>query len=66
MKTLETLLKMKIETKDFTGAKVEISPDFRIAVQSINENGVHIIVHPLNHNGDTLDLLVKGNTLSPI
>lgn len=66
MKTLQELLQIKVKSENFNGEEVEVSPDFRIAVQGIYEYGIHIIVHPMNHNGDTLDLLVKGNTLSPV
>jgi len=66
MKTLEELLKMKVKTENFKGEEVEITPDFRIAVQSTHVDGTHIIVHPLNHNGDTLDFVVKDNTLYPV
>ena len=67
MKTLQELLEMKVTTTNLDGAtSPEFSPDFRVAVQAIHEDGVHIIVHPMNHNGDTLDFLVRGNILSGV
>ena len=42
----------------------EITPDFRVAIQAKRTDGVHIIVHPMNTSGTTLDLLVKGNVIS--
>ena len=65
MKTLQQLLEMKVKSEDMNGEEIEITPDFRMAVQGIHEEGIHVIVHPMGHNGDTLDLLVKGNCLSP-
>lgn len=65
MKTLEELLKMKVEVKMQNGEVVSASPEFMVAVQGIFEVGTHIIIHPMNHDGDTLDLLVKDNTISP-
>lgn len=41
---------------------VEFTPEFRIAVQSVDDRGwVHIIVHALGHNSDTLDLMIGGS-----
>ena len=59
MKTLEELLRMRIRTRN----GIEFTPDFRLAVQSEKEGGTHVIVHPLGHDGDTLDFIVKGNEL---
>ena len=67
MKTLQELLEMKVTIKNNEGdVSPEFSPDFRVAVQAIHEDGVHIIIHPMNHNGDTIDFLVRGNTLSGV
>lgn len=64
---LQELLKMKVKSQDHQGNEVEISPEFRVAVQSVYSDGsVHIIIHPNGHNGETLDFLVKGNTLHPV
>lgn len=62
---LEELLRMKVESEGIHG-KVEISPDFRVAVQKISDSGVHIIIHPAGHNGETLDYMVNGDELSQI
>lgn len=67
MKTLQELLEMKVTTKNSEGdTSPEFSPDFRVAVQAIHEDGVHIIIHPMYHNGDTLDFIVRGNLLSSV
>lgn len=66
MKTLQNLLSMKVTSEDASGNTVEVTPNFRVAVQSTSKEGTHIIVHPIDHNGDTLDLLVNGNTLTPL
>lgn len=63
---LEDLLNMKVESEDKDGKKVEVSPEFRVAVQNIGPNGTHIIIHPNGHNGDTLDFLVNANNLIPL
>lgn len=63
---LEDLLRMKVSSEDKCNNKIEVSPEFRVAVQNINGDGVHIIIHPLGHNGETLDFLVNGNSLSKI
>ena len=60
--TLEDLLRMKVHGKDPSD---DYTPDFRVAIQSINEAGIHIIIHPDGYNGDTLDFLVKQNRLIP-
>jgi hypothetical protein len=65
---LEELLRTKVKSEGINGV-VEISPDFRVAVQAINdieESGVRIIIHPYSHNGETLDFIAKGNTLEQI
>lgn len=65
MKTLQELLEIKVQSEGLNGP-VEITPDFRVAVQGVTESGgIHIIIHPSGHNGDTLDFTVKGNTLIP-
>ena len=60
--TLEQLLRMKVETE----SGVEYSPDFRVAVQSENHESVRIIVHANGHSSETLDFIVKGNSIIPI
>lgn len=39
------------------------SPDFRIAVQEVAEDGVRIVVHAMGHNSDTIDAWVIGDQL---
>lgn len=62
---LEELLRTKVESDGING-KVQISPSFRVAVQSESDAGVHIIIHPDGYNGETLDYMVKGDDLSQI
>ncbi len=62
MKTLEQLLKTPAQMRN----GVRFIPDFRVAVQEETRDGVHIIIHPSGHNGDTLDFRVKGNNLHPL
>ena len=64
--TLESLLRMMVHAKDKDGNDIEISPEFRVAVQHINDEGVHVIIHPFGYSGDTLDFLVIGNDLKAI
>lgn len=60
---LQQLLSMKVPAKDKDDNDIEISPEFRVAVQSIMPNGVHIIIHADGHNSDTLDFIVMENDL---
>lgn len=64
--TLEDLLRMKVPGEDKDENPIEITPDFRVAVQSAGEKAVHIIIHPNGHTGDTLDFYVSGNVLIPV
>lgn len=68
MKTLEDLLRVKVQSEDKDGNPIEVSPDFSVAVQRADPSGdgVHIVIHPHGHNGDTLDLLVNGDHISHI
>ncbi len=61
--TLEDLLRMKVPAKDKDQNDIQMSPDFRVAVQRENDQGVHFIIHPIDHNGETIDFVVKGNHL---
>lgn len=62
MKTLQELLEMKV---DDLGAV--FTPDFRVAVQGEGPGGgIHIIIHPMGYDGDTLDFVVVGNELTPM
>ena len=63
MKTFEELLRMTVDAKDKDDNPVEISPEFRVAVQGEKFGGIHIIVHLSGHSGDTLDFVVKGDRL---
>ena len=62
--TLEDLLRMKVKGfNGVSGKEVEYSPDFRVAVQHINNEAVEIIIHAQDHNSETLDFAVRGNEL---
>ncbi len=66
MVTLEKLLNMTIDGYDKDNNPNHITPDFRLIVQSGNHDGVKILIHPIGFNGETLDFVVKDNTLIPI
>lgn len=70
---LEELLKKQVTLKSIAnGEPVQITPDFRVAVQpnttesQAAKEGVRIIIHPHGYDGETLDFLVIGNELHPI
>lgn len=66
MTTLEELLVTTVKSHGKDGP-VDIRPDFRVSVQRIlSGGGVHFIVHPDGHDGDTLDYVVRGNNLQRI
>lgn len=59
--TLEDLLRKPVEESG-----IGFIPDFRVAVQTTEfHNGVHITIHPNGYNGETLDFIVRGNSLEP-
>lgn len=62
---LENLLRMTVPVPAGCVAPegTPYSPDFRIAVQEVAEDGVRIIVHALGHDSDTLDAWVIGGQL---
>lgn len=66
--TLEQLLRMTVPVGPGCVAPegTPMSPDFRIAVQEITADGVRVIVHPMGHNGETLDLNVVGDTVQKL
>lgn len=64
--TLQKLLETLVEGADKDGNPVQYSPDFRVAVQQVKDGGLHFIIHPQDHNGETLDFIVRGNELEPI
>lgn len=53
--TLEELIR---EVKDHI--------EYRMAIQNIKEDKVHVIVHPMGVDGSTIDLVVKGNKITPL
>lgn len=64
--TLQQLLETTVSSEDKDGNKVEVSPEFRVAVQQVKDGGLHFIIHPYGHNGETLDFVVHGNELTPL
>lgn len=42
------------------------SPDFLLSIMEIRDNGIHFIIHPHGHDGDTLDFVVSGNNINPV
>lgn len=63
--SLEELLRMRVKSPT-PGAGVEITPDFRMAVQEVTEAGVRVIVHPFGYAGGTLDFIVSGDTITRV
>ncbi len=67
--TLQQLLGTLVTTQDKEGKDVQISPEFRVAVQQVVRDeggGIHFIIHANGYNSETLDFLVVGNELTPI
>ena len=64
--TLQQLLETTVTSENKEGSKVEVSPDFRVAVQQVKGGGIHFIIHPDGHAGETLDFVVTGNELKPL
>ena len=66
MITLQQLLETTVTGQNKDGAVVKFSPDFRVAVQQVKDGGIHFLIHPDGHNGETLDFIVTGNELKPL
>lgn len=64
--TLQELLSMKIMSFDINNKPISVSPEFRVSVQRITSEGVHVIIHPMNVNGTTLDLFIRDNEVKII
>ena len=43
-----------------------MSPEFRVSVQEVGEDGVHFIIHAVGHDSETLDLVAQGNQITPL
>lgn len=63
--TLEELLRMQVSVAH-SSSYINISPEFRIAVQRITEDGVRIIIHANGHDSDTCDFIVKNDELTAL
>ncbi len=63
--TLEQLLRMTVPVGPDCLAPegTPMSPEFRVAVQEITDEGVRIIIHALGRDSDTGDFVVRGNKL---
>ena len=64
--SLEELLRMTFIAPGMGGEAVEISPEFRVAVQEVSARGVRIIIHANGHDSNTLDFWVAGDSLGPV
>lgn len=63
--TLEELLGTTIPDaiNPITCEPIDVRPDFRVAVQGPRAGGLHFIIHPNGHDGETLDFVAVGDTL---
>jgi len=62
--TLEDLLRMKVDGfRAVDNKKINVTPDFRVAVQRVTDQGVHFIIHAAGFDSETLDFVAVGNTL---
>lgn len=66
--TLEELLRMTVPVGPGCVAPegTPMTPEFRVAVQNVGDDGVHFLIHAVGHNSDTLDLVANGNQLTRI
>lgn len=64
--TLEDLLRMTVPIGPgfMLPEGTPMSPEFRVAVQCMEEEGVRIIIHALGHDSETLTLLVSGDKIT--
>lgn len=68
MKTLEELLRMQVPVNRLDRSDERVmSPEFVISVQEMDSerigNSVRVIVRAYGHDSETLDFLVRGNSL---
>lgn len=61
--SLEDLLRMKYQSSDHAGRGIKVSPQFVVKVQGEEEGGIHFIIHADGHNSETLDFIVKGDSI---
>lgn len=61
--TLEDLLRMTVKSTDKDDNEIDITPEFRVSVQRIKDDRIHFIIHPMDHDGETIDFVVQGNEL---
>mgnify|MGYP001584900524 FL=1 len=63
--TLENLLRMTVPVGPGCIALEgsPMSPEFRLSIQEITDDWVRFIVHANGHDSDTMDLIVRGNSI---
>ena len=68
MSDLETLLRMTVPVPAGCVAPEgsPMTPEFRVSVLNVREDGVHFIIHAHSYSSDTLDLIARGNSLAPM
>ena len=66
--TLEKLLRMTVPVPAGVMAPEgsAMSPEFRVSIQKVADDGVHFIIHAEGHDSDTMDFKVRGNHLARI
>jgi len=64
MSTLEDLLRTTyVDQNTLSKKAIEVTPDFRVAVQRITPSGVHFIIHAASYDSDTLDFVAVDDGL---
>jgi len=61
--TLEELLRMTIKVKTITKLELDMTPEFRVSVQNVNNLGVHFIIHADGYDSETLDFVCSGDKI---
>ena len=62
--TLEKLLRMTVRVKSRVDKiKVNMTPEFRVSVQRINDIGVHFTIHADGYDSETLDFICNGDKI---
>ena len=57
---------MVVPAKNRFGELIFITPDFRVSVQGEKDGGIHFIIHPNGHSGETLDFVVTDNEIKKL
>ena len=66
--TLEKLLRMTVHVGPGCIAPegTQMSPEFRLSIQEITDDGVRFIIHAHGHDSHTMEFIVQDNSLIPI